>query len=80
MRSQHALEIESRNRFAFGDNWTRFLSGLTEAKIRDAMHSLQTMLRVESLEGKSFLDVGSGGGLFSLAAKRLGTTVHSFVR
>lgn len=78
MTSQHALEIESGNRFTFGDNWTRFLSGLTEAKIREAMHSLQSMLGVESLEGKSFLDVGSGSGLFSLAAKRLGATVHSF--
>src|SRR5215210_846240 len=35
------------------------------------------MLEVESLEGQSFLDIGSGSGLFSLAARRLGASVHS---
>src|SRR5690606_25194953 len=32
----------------------------------------------ERLDGKRFLDAGSGSGLFSLAAYRLGATVHSF--
>ena len=36
------------------------------------------MLRLEHLNGARFLDVGSGSGLFSLAARRLGATVHSF--
>jgi 2-polyprenyl-6-hydroxyphenyl methylase/3-demethylubiquinone-9 3-methyltransferase len=36
------------------------------------------MLRVESLRGRTVLDVGSGSGLFSLAARRLGAEVHSF--
>jgi 2-polyprenyl-6-hydroxyphenyl methylase/3-demethylubiquinone-9 3-methyltransferase len=36
------------------------------------------MLRCETLEGKRFLDIGSGSGLFSLVARKLGAGVHSF--
>ena len=36
------------------------------------------MLEVENLNGKSFLDIGSGSGLFSLAARKLGAKVVSF--
>lgn len=43
-----------------------------------AEQSLCQMLAVSNLTGKHFLDAGSGSGLFSLAAHRLGATVHSF--
>ena len=36
------------------------------------------MLGLPHLQGKTFLDIGSGSGLFSLVAHRLGATVHSF--
>ena len=36
------------------------------------------MLEVRHLSGKAFLDVGSGSGLFSLTARRMGTKVVFF--
>lgn len=75
---QHALEVRSGDRFAFGANWTRFLRHLDDTRIQQAEQSLKEMLGVEDLRGKRFLDAGSGSGLFSLAAHRLGATVHSF--
>ncbi len=65
-------------RFAFGKNWNAFLQLLNDDRIREAEISLQKMLDVVSLENKSFLDIGSGSGLFSLAARKMGASVISF--
>lgn len=65
-------------RFAFGANWRSFLETMDEQRIDMAIASLKDMLETESLCGRTFLDIGCGSGLFSLAAVRLGARVFSF--
>lgn len=62
-------------RFEFGKNWERFLRDVNDDRVQRAQSSLKERLRCHDLVGKSFLDMGSGSDLFSLAARRLDATV-----
>lgn len=77
-RTEHAKEVAAGARFEFGANWQNYLRKIDEDRIREAERSLLGMLEVTTLAGARFLDIGSGSGLFSLAARRLGASVHSF--
>jgi 2-polyprenyl-3-methyl-5-hydroxy-6-metoxy-1,4-benzoquinol methylase len=61
------------DRFAFGRNWQRYLDRhLTPAAVAWAEGQTASFLKMPSLQGKTFLDIGCGSGLFSYAAYRLG--------
>ena len=74
----HTEEVSRGERFEFGKNWSRFLTTLDDQRIAEAERAITGMLELPDLTGKRFLDIGSGSGLSSLAARRLGATVHSF--
>ena len=58
--------------FKFGENWASFSRQLDEARIEEALASLTSLFGDGALKSKSFLDIGCGSGLFSIAASRLG--------
>ena len=59
-------------RFAFGANWSRFIECVDDRRIKVAEESLVELTGSgEAIRGRTFLDAGSGSGLFSLAAARL---------
>lgn len=70
INAEHAHEVGAGERFQFGRNWSKFLKVLDESRINRAEDSLKERLAIPSLCGKSFIDIGSGSGLFSLAARR----------
>src|SRR5580765_3445201 len=70
-------DANSEVRFRFGQNWTNFLSIVDERRIAEATARMSEVLG--DIRGKTFLDVGSGSGIHSLAAIRLGASrVYSF--
>jgi len=65
-------------RFSFGKNWENYLKKFTQEDVESAKGHLKKLLDITDLDGKTFLDVGSGSGLSSLVAKELGADVISF--
>ena len=70
--------LPQTTKFAFGDNWFDFAKILTESQVVASERCLERLLGTRNLSGLTFLDIGSGSGLSSLAALRLGAHVTSF--
>ena len=61
--------------YAFGKNWKKYVDrDLSEERVLEAERSLEGLLGPRALVGKTFLDIGCGSGLFSLAAWRMGAS------
>ena len=59
--------------FHFGQNWQRYLdTAFSPERLAVAQQSLKDLIGVQSLAGSSWVDIGCGSGIFSLAAYRLG--------
>ncbi|HEY4098740.1 MAG TPA: class I SAM-dependent methyltransferase [Baekduia sp.] len=73
------MTSNDQQRFAFGENWSRYLAVVDDERIAEAERSLLEMVGRDAIAGRTWLDAGSGSGLFSLAALRLGAaTLRSF--
>lgn len=64
-------------RFSFGKNWLAFADQIDPDRLDEAQRSLKSLFNIEDFAGLTFLDIGCGSGLFSLAAIKLGATVVS---
>src|SRR5262249_54189063 len=60
--------------FAFGKNWANFAPLIDTQRIGEAKKGLLKLIPKHKLSGQSFLDIGCGSGLSSLAAADLGVT------
>ncbi|MBP9751316.1 MAG: class I SAM-dependent methyltransferase [Candidatus Moranbacteria bacterium] len=70
---EYESSYTKKNHFSFGKNWSKFLKSLNDEKIDEAKKSLIEFFgETRTIKGKTFIDIGCGSGLFSLAAYLLG--------
>jgi 2-polyprenyl-6-hydroxyphenyl methylase/3-demethylubiquinone-9 3-methyltransferase len=68
--------VSDRGRFSFGRNWQKYLDDLP-AEATDSMRAYVADWLGSDLTGQRLVDIGSGQGLTSLSAFRLGASVVS---
>ena len=62
--------MKNDKHFKFGKNWNNFSKRISSDSIENSIKELKKIFN--NLENKSFIDIGSGSGLHSLAAKKIG--------
>ncbi|WP_420547762.1 class I SAM-dependent methyltransferase [Curvivirga sp.] len=65
-------------KFRFGKNWKNFSRILGAERIEASKVNIKRLLKMDSLKDQTFLDIGSGSGLSSVAANALGASVRAF--
>lgn len=63
---------DRKSHFEFGENWRDYAETIDARRVEGAIEGLRRLFP-SGLFGKTFLDVGCGSGLHSLAALRLGS-------
>jgi ribosomal protein L11 methylase PrmA len=64
-------ETKLDSHFGFGENWSKLVKSIDERKLESAINDIRSFVG-NGLENKSFLDIGCGSGLSSLAAYKMG--------
>lgn len=60
-------------RFGFGENWEKYIKErFSEERVQISKEHMLDFLKMQDLIGKTFLDIGCGSGLHSLAALKAG--------
>jgi len=62
---------ERKTHFEFGENWKSYAKTIDQRRIDSAIEGVKKLFP-DGLVGKTFLDIGCGSGLHSLAALSLG--------
>ena len=69
---------DSGGRFSFGENWSSYAELIDETAIQGAEAGILQLIDRADLEDHTFLDIGCGAGIHSLAAARLGaSSIHA---
>ena len=79
LRWSGAMSLTEREtHFEFGDNWKNYSKTIDKKRINSAIAGVKKLFP-DGLTGKTFLDIGCGSGLHSLAALSLGAAAVTAV-
>lgn len=72
MANRESLKTDVSTHFEFGENWEAYSKDIDSERIASAEAGLLALLPAAQIAGRTFLDIGCGSGLHSLAALNVG--------